>query len=180
MADATNGAGPEQPQPAQEQSQVKMQILGQYIRDMSFENIVAQKGGGGNATPNVSVQVSLDAKRREAENQYEVISKYTVTSKSKETDDVLFALEVDYAGVFHLENVPENQLHPFLMIECPRMMFPFVRRIISDVTRDGGFPPLNVDTVDFMQIYRQELQRRQQQGRQAGGNAGDPQTASEG
>jgi preprotein translocase subunit SecB len=179
MADATNGAAPQQPQADQQQPQAKMQILGQYIRDLSFENIVAQKGGGGNAKPDVSVQVSLDAKRRETENQYVVISKYTVTSKNKDTGDVLFALEVDYAGVFQLENVPDNQLHPFLMIECPRMLFPFVRRIISDVTRDGGFPPLNIDTVDFMQIYRQELQRRQEQGQQGGQDATTPQAATE-
>ena len=165
MADTPNGAdtGAAAPQTATEdQPQVRMRILGQYIRDMSFENIVAQKGGGSDAKPDVQVQVSLDAKKREPEHQFEVISKYTVTSRNKDTNDVLFALEVDYAGVFHVEGVPENQLHPFLMIECPRMMFPFVRRIISDVTRDGGFPPLNVDTVDFMNIYRQELQRRAQ------------------
>jgi preprotein translocase subunit SecB len=59
-----------------------------------------------------------------------------------------------------VEGVPEEQLHPFLLIECPRLLFPFVRRIISDVTRDGGFPPLNIDTVDFLALYRQELARR--------------------
>jgi len=163
MADAPNG--PDQPQQPQapdqgQQPQVRMRILGQYIRDLSFENIVAQKGSGQDAKPDVQVQVSLDAKRRSAENQYEVISKYTVTSKNKDSGDVLFAMELDYAGVFHLEGVPDQQLHPFLMIECPRMLFPFVRRIVSDVTRDGGFPPLNIDNVDFLSIYRQEVERR--------------------
>jgi len=85
-----------------------------------------------------------------------------VTSKNKVNDDTLFLLEVDYGGIFHVEGVPEEQLHPFLMIECPRLMFPFVRRIISDVTRDGGFPPLNIDTVDFLALYRQEIARRAQ------------------
>ena len=69
-------------------------------------------------------------------------------------------MELEYGGVFHVEGVAEDQLHPFLLIECPRLLFPFIRRIISDVTRDGGFPPLNIDTVDFLALYRQELARR--------------------
>jgi preprotein translocase subunit SecB len=77
---------------------------------------------------------------------------------------------MDYAGLFHIQNVPNEQLHPFLMIECPRMLFPFVRRVVSDVTRDGGFPPVNVDSIDFLQLYRQELLRRQaEQQQQANG-----------
>ncbi|QIE41003.1 protein-export chaperone SecB [Meridianimarinicoccus aquatilis] len=155
MADTPNGAAPQQP------AQVKMQVLAQYIRDFSFENIVAQKGTGGDVKPDVQVQVGLDAKKRSVENQYEVITKYTITSKNKETGDVLFAMELDYGGVFLIDGIPEQQLHPFLMIECPRMLFPFVRRIVSDVTRDGGFPALNLDTVDFMAIYRNEIERRQ-------------------
>jgi preprotein translocase subunit SecB len=75
---------------------------------------------------------------------------------------VLFLLELEYGSTFLIEGVGEEQLHPFLLIECPRLMFPYVRRIISDVTRDGGFPPLNVDQVDFMALYRQELARRAQ------------------
>jgi preprotein translocase subunit SecB len=91
-----------------------------------------------------------------------VILKIQVTSKAKESGDTLFVLELEYAGVFHVENVPDEQLHPFLLIECPRMLFPFVRRIVSDVTRDGGFPPLNLETIDFLQLYRTELARRAQ------------------
>lgn len=154
MAETPNGAASETPQ-------VRMKVLGQYIRDLSFENIVAQKSVAGDVKPDVQVQVSLDARKRDQDNQFEVISKYTVTSKNKDSGDVLFALELDYAGVFLVEGVPQNQLHPFLMIECPRMLFPFVRRIVSDVTRDGGFPPLNLDTVDFLAIYRNEIERRQ-------------------
>ncbi|WP_172327743.1 protein-export chaperone SecB [Mangrovicoccus sp. HB161399] len=150
---AENGAAPQQPQ-------VKMQILGQFIRDLSFENIVAQKGVQGDVKPDVQVQVNLDAKKRPADNQYEVQTKFTVTSKNKDSDDILFRMDLDYAGIFLIEGVPEAQLHPFLMIECPRMLFPFVRRIVSDVTRDGGFPPLNLENVDFMGIYRNEIARR--------------------
>ncbi|MBE0554901.1 MAG: protein-export chaperone SecB [Rhodobacteraceae bacterium] len=143
--------------------QVRMSVLAQFVRDLSFENMVAQKGvTSAEVSPDVQVAVSLDARKRSAEHQYDVISKYRVTSKNKATGDTLFLCEVDYGGVFHVEGVPEDQLHPFLLIECPRLMFPFVRRIISDITRDGGFPALNIDTVDFLALYRQELARRAQ------------------
>lgn len=147
----------------QAQAQIKMNVLAQFIRDMSFENMVAQKGlTSGEVQPDIQVAVSLDARKRPTENQYEVIQKFKVTSKNKANGETLFLLEVDYGGIFHLEGLPEDQLHPFLLIECPRILFPFIRRIISDVTRDGGFPPLNVDTVDYLALYRQELMRRQQ------------------
>ncbi|MCB2126851.1 MAG: protein-export chaperone SecB [Rhodobacteraceae bacterium] len=160
MADNGNGnngaAPPEAPQ-------VRMQVLGQYVRDLSFENIVAQKGiTNAEVQPDIQVQVSLDARKRAVDHQYEVVSKFKVTSKNKADQAPLFLLELDYGAIFHIEGVPEEQLHPFLLIECPRMVFPFIRRIISDVTRDGGFPPLNIDTVDYLSLYRQELSRRAQ------------------
>jgi preprotein translocase subunit SecB len=128
---------------------------------MSFENLVAQKGlTGTEMQPDVQVGVSLDARKRAVENQYDVIAKFKITSKNKANGDTLFLMELEYGGVFLVEGVPEAQLHPFLLIECPRMLFPFIRRIISDVTHDGGFPPLNIDNVDFMALYRQEMARR--------------------
>jgi preprotein translocase subunit SecB len=154
-----NGAAPQ----PQAQPQVKMSVLAQFVRDMSFENMVAQKGlTGGEVQPDIQVAVSLDARKRPQDHQYEVIQKFRVTSKNKTSDATLFLLEVDYGGIFHVEGVPDDQLHPFLLIECPRLLFPFIRRIISDVTRDGGFPPLNIDTVDYLSLYRQEMVRRQQ------------------
>lgn len=143
--------------------QVKMSVLAQFVRDMSFENVLAQKGlNGSEMQPDVQVQVSLDARKRGAEHQYEVINKFRVTSKNKVTGDTLFLMELEYGGIFHVEGVPDDQMHPFLLIECPRLLFPFIRRIISDVTRDGGFPALNIDTVDYLALYRQELARRAQ------------------
>jgi len=139
---------------------IKMQILAQFIRDLSFENMLVRKGIQGEVTPEIQVQVNLDARKRQAAHQFEVTLKFKVESKNKGTGDVLFLLELDYGGVFLIENIPEAQLHPFLMIECPRMLFPFVRRIVGDVTRDGGFPPVNIDVVDFLAIYRQEIARR--------------------
>lgn len=143
--------------------QIKMNVLTQFVRDMSFENILAQKGASGQAQPDVQVQVNLDAKKRPADHQYDVAIKLNITSKNKEDNSEMFILELDYAGIFHVEGIPEEQLHPFLLIECPRILFPFVRRIVSDVTRDGGFPPLNLDNIDFVALYRQELARRQEQ-----------------
>lgn len=140
--------------------QINMKILGQYIRDLSFENILAQKPVEGQVQPDIQVQVSLDGRKRPTENQYEVNCKFNVTSKNKGGGEPLFLLELEYGGIFHIENVPEEQLHPFLLIECPRMLFPFIRRIVSDVSRDGGFPPLNIDNIDFVQLYRQTLQQR--------------------
>lgn len=143
--------------------QVRMQVLAQYVRDLSFENLVVQKGlSGAEVQPDIQVAVSLDARKRPVANQFEVITKFKVTSKNKANGEILFLLELEYGGTFHIDGVAEDQIHPLLLIECPRLLFPFVRRIISDVTRDGGFPPLNVDTVDFLALYRQELARRVQ------------------
>ncbi len=149
------------PEAAAQPKAPQMRVLGQFIRDMSFENIMAQKGAPADVTPDVQVQVNLDAKKRTAENQYETAIKLNVTSKAKDGDATLFVLEIEYVGIYHIENVAEDQLHPFLMIECPRMIFPFLRRVVSDVTRDGGFPPLNLENIDFLSLYRNEIARRQ-------------------
>ena len=165
MADETPAAGTaQQPQ----MPNIKQRVLAQYVRDLSFENLMAQKGVSGEVKPEISVQVSLDAKKRGAEHQYEIITMLKITSKNQGTGDDLFLLELDYAGVFHVEGVPEAQLHPYLLIECPRITFPFVRRVVSDVTRDGGFPPLNLETIDFLALYRNELARRAEAQKAAG------------
>ena len=156
MAEHENGT-------AQAGPQMKMNILSQFIRDMSFENVLAQRGTGGEVQPDVQVSVNLDAKKRSVEHQYEVVVKLTINSRNKAANEVLFVLELEYVGVFHIEGVPDEQLHPFLLIECPRMVFPFIRRIVSDITHDGGFPPLNLENIDFVQLYRSEIARRQAQ-----------------
>ena len=94
----------------------QMRVLGQFIRDMSFENIMAQKGAPTDVQPDIQVQVNLDAKKRTAENQYESAIKLNITSKSKTGDTTLFLFEIDYVGIFDVQNVPEEQIHPFLMI----------------------------------------------------------------
>lgn len=164
----SNGAAPAAPNGAQQpgaQPQMKVQVMAQFIRDLSFENGLARGSLVMPAVqPDIQVQVSLDAKKREVEHHYEVTTKFKIESKNKETGAVLFLVELEYGGVFHIEGVPQDQMHPFLLIECPRILFPFARRIISDVTRDGGFPALNLDLIDFMALYRQELVRQQQLG----------------
>lgn len=150
MADEANGAtAPAAP---------RMQIVTQYVRDLSFENIAAQKGIADDGKPDVRVQVNIDAQQR-PQDRFEVALKLRIDSKVGETQ--VFILELDYAGIFLIQNVPTEQVHPLLMIECPRQMFPYARRIVSDVTRDGGYPPLSLEQIDFMALYRAELARRQ-------------------
>ena len=107
MAENDNGAAtPQIPQ---------MKILGQFIKDMSFENILSRKPVNGQVQPDIQVQVALDGRKGGADNQYEVISKYNITSKNKGSEDVLFVLELEYGGLFQIENIADEQLHPFLM-----------------------------------------------------------------
>jgi preprotein translocase subunit SecB len=159
MADDNNGASEGNgAAPTEAPAQPKLQFLTQYIRDMSFENIAVQKGAATEGKPDVQVQVNIDAKKR-AEDRYEVALKLRIDSKISDTP--VFILELDFAGLFSIENVPADQLHPLLMIECPRLIFPFLRRIVGDITRDGGYPPLNLEIIDFVALYRAEIARRQ-------------------
>ena len=159
-----------------EQKQViqpNTKVLAQFIRDLSFENILAQKGLDTNAPPDIKVNVNLDANKRKSENQYEVLIKLSVVSSAKtetSTDNEnskLFILEIEYGGIFEVTGVPEDQIHPYLMIECPRILFPYLRRIVGDVTRDGGFPPLNLEQVNFLALYQKEIARRQAEAEKA-------------
>ena len=142
-----------------QEGSAKMQVLGQFIKDLSFENFAARDSKQGAGTPNIDVKINLDASKRSQPDQYNSSIKITVESKESNTEENIFLLELDYGGIFKIENIPDDQLHPFLMIECPRMLFPFVRRVIHDITRDGGYPPLNLDTIDFMAMYRAEVSR---------------------
>ncbi|WP_297615839.1 protein-export chaperone SecB [uncultured Roseicyclus sp.] len=161
MSESNGASTPKTPEVAAQPVMPKLQVLGQFVRDMSFENIAAQKALNSQAQPDIQVQVALDARKRDAEDQFDVIMKLKIDSKTREsTPQPIFLMELEYGGIFKIENVSNEQLHPFLLIECPRMLFPFVRRIVSDVTRDGGYPPLNLDTIDFLALYRQQLAQR--------------------
>ncbi len=159
MADETNGAAkPEEPKGQAADTQPRVQVLAQYIRDLSFENLAMQKDIRAEGKPDVQVQIGLDAGKK-GDDIYEVVNKITVSSAAGETK--LFLLEMEYAGRFRLANVPENQLHAFLMVECPRLIFPYLRRVVGDITRDGGYPPLNLDNIDYVSLFRREIERRQ-------------------
>ena len=139
----------------------KINIISQYIRDLSFENAAAQRQANPSEKPEIKVGVNLDAKPA-GENRWEVILK--VTANASAASGPFFIVELEYAGVFQIEGAPQELLHPILLTECPRQLFPFARRVIADVTRDGGFPPLMLEIIDFMQIYRAELAKRQAAG----------------
>ena len=153
--------------------QPNTKVLAQFIRDLSFENILAQQGLDTNTPPDIKVKVNLDAKKRKSENQYEILIKLSVVSSAKTEDSndsensKLFILEIEYGGIFEVTGVPEDQIHPYLMIECPRILFPYLRRIVGDVTRDGGFPPLNLEQINFLALYQNEIARRQAEAEKA-------------
>ena len=142
-------------------SQPEVRIINQFIKDLSFENIAAQKGLISEAlSPEIKVSVNLEAKKRPVENQYDVIIKTNISSETNSSKELLFILEIYYGGIFQITNIPDDQLHPYLLIECPRILFPYLRRIISDITRDGGYPPINLDQIDFLSMYKAELNKR--------------------
>ncbi len=123
----------------------------QFVKDLSFENPNApQSLVAGKEPPNVQVQVNVAA-RNLMQDVFEVI--LSITGKATHGADTAFIVEVAYGGVFTLTNVPEDAVRPLLLIECPRFLFPFARRIISDLTSEGGFPPFNLDPIDFAAVY---------------------------
>jgi preprotein translocase subunit SecB len=125
-------------------------ILTQYVKDLSFENPNAPASLQSNESPRIDVNVAVNAKRA-GDNVFEVELK--ITAKAMTGDDVAFIVDLAYAGLFGLTNVPNEALEPFLIIEAPRIIFPFARRIVADSVRDGGFPPLMLDPIDFAALY---------------------------
>jgi preprotein translocase subunit SecB len=135
----------------------RMQVLGQYVKDLSFENPGAPMSL--NVRPNIDLGVDLQAKRIDEE-RYEVELKLRVSAKSD--DKTLFLLELVYAGVLQIQNVPEQFLQQILLIEAPHMLFPFARRVVADTIRDGGMPPLMIEPIDFATLYRSRMAEGQQ------------------
>lgn len=132
-------------------------VKGQYVKDLSFENPNAPHSLliAGNS-PKIEVSVDLKAGKIQ-EDVYEMI--LHITAKSTTSDGkALFLVDLAYAGIFEISNVPEDRIEPLIMIDCPFVLFPFARRVISDVTRDGGFPPLMLDPIDFHSLYVQNKQ----------------------
>lgn len=146
--------------PPQPGAQPSMRILGQYLKDLSFENphapasLAPQK-----AQPEINISINVNA-RNLAPNDFEV--ELHIDAKATSENKVVFAAEILYAGVFRLENFPQNMLHPAVLIECPRMLFPFARQILGDATRNGGFPPLMLDPIDFAGMYQKRMAAQSQ------------------
>jgi preprotein translocase subunit SecB len=135
----------------------RLAIVSQYIKDLSFENPRAPSTlEPGKTRPEIQIRVDARAQELGSE-RYEVT--FQLHCEARSGDDPVFMVELTYAGLFSLSNVPPESLQPVLLIECPRLLFPFARRIVADVTRDGGFPPLMIDPIDFVTLYR----RRQEQ-----------------
>jgi preprotein translocase subunit SecB len=142
-------------QTAQEQ-QPSLRILGQYLKDLSFENPNAPQSLS-QESPEISVSVNVNA-RPLAPTDFEV--ELHLEAKAMAKDKVAFASELVYAGTFRLENFPQQLLHPAVLIECPRMLFPFARQILAEATRNGGFPPLMLDPIDFAAMYQRRMQQQ--------------------
>jgi preprotein translocase subunit SecB len=137
-----------------------LNALGQYTKDFSFENPNAPRSLAPTAEPPpIGIQVNVNA-RKLADTDFEV--ELMLEGGAGEGPNTLFKFELNYAGVFRLRNIPEDQLHPVIMIECPRLLFPFARQLIADAVRNGGFPPLYIDPIDFGGLYAQRLQAEQQ------------------
>ena len=134
----------------------QMNVLAQYAKDLSFENPNAPRSlAPQEQSPNISIQVNVNANQID-QNDYEV--SLVIEGSAGEGADLLFQFELNYAGLFRLVNIPQADLHPIIMIECPRLLFPFARQIISDAVRNGGFPPLLLEPIDFVALYRQRIE----------------------
>jgi len=147
-----NGTPPEAGPPPQ------LNVLAQYTKDLSFENPNAPASLAPQAQqPQINIQINVGANNL-AETEYEV--SLSIEGKAEAAGKLMFSFELVYAGVFRIVNVPKENLHPLVMIECPRLLFPFAREIIATSVRDGGFPPLMLDPVDFVSLYRQNMERQ--------------------
>ena len=134
-------------------------ILAQYIRDISFENPNAPESLRGQKQPKIDINVGVNV-TPQADNVSEVVLK--LDAKAGSGKDMLFTVELAYAGLFKAENMTQEQMQVALMIEGPRLLFPFAREILANATRQAGFPPLMLDPVDFLALYRQRAAQAQQ------------------
>jgi preprotein translocase subunit SecB len=141
------------------QARPSLSALGQYIKDLSFENpngpnsLVPRENG-----PNIAINVNVTAKQI-ADTDFEV--ELLLEGKAGDGVDLMFRFELNYAGIFRVVNIPAENIQGVIMIECPRLLFPFARQIIADSVRNGGFPPLLIDPIDFTGLYQQKLSQMQ-------------------
>jgi preprotein translocase subunit SecB len=139
----------------------QLNVLAQYVKDLSFENPNAPRSLQQQPQPPaINIQINVNAKPL-ADNDFEVEIK--LEGRAEAQGNLLFSFDLLYAGVFRIVNVPQESLQPIVMIECPRLLFPFAREIVANATRNGGFVPLMIDPIDFVALYRQRLAQAQPQ-----------------
>jgi preprotein translocase subunit SecB len=144
----------------QPQEGPRFHVTGQYVKDLSFENPRApQSLAISEDKPKIEVNIDLAASKLR-EDLYEVALKVGV--KATTNDQTLFLTDLTYAGLFTLQNIPEDRLQQILFVDCPFVLFPYARRIVSDATRDGGFPPLMLEPIDFFAMYRKRMEAQQE------------------
>jgi preprotein translocase subunit SecB len=140
------------------QGQPSIRILGQYLKDLSFESPSAPMSlAPQQSQPDINISVNVNA-RNLGPTDFEV--ELHLDAKALAEEKVVFAAELVYAGTFRLENFPQQMLHPAVLIECPRLLFPFARQILAEATRNGGFPPLMLDPIDFASMYQRRMQQQ--------------------
>jgi preprotein translocase subunit SecB len=157
MADNNNSA---KENSSSQEAAPSLNVLAQFVKDFSFENpnapdILAKPPQG---QPQINIQVNVNA-RQLGDTDYEV--DLQLEAKAGEGKGLLFTTDITYSGIFRIQNVPADSLQPVVMIECPRLLFPFARQIIADATRNGGYPPLMIDPIDFVSLYRQRAEQPQ-------------------
>jgi len=163
---SSTGAPPPGGDNGQQANAPRVQIVTQYVKDLSFENPGAPTQL--TARPNIELGVDLSARQLEGP-MFEVAMKLTVNAKAQDSaDKSVFLVELTYAGLFQIVNVPQDVLQQVLLVEGPHMLFPYARRIISDVVRDGGMPPLMIEPIDFLSLYRNKAAQLQGAGRPQG------------
>jgi preprotein translocase subunit SecB len=158
MANTGNGNGG-QPQAQPEDQAPQLSVLAQYVKDFSFENpnAPASLGAFQQAQPQINIQINVLANAM-TETDFEIVLK--TEGKAERDGKILFSFDLEFGGVFRITNVPKENLHAVVMIECPRLLFPFAREIVAAAVRNGGFPPLLLDPVDFVALYRQNMERQ--------------------
>jgi preprotein translocase subunit SecB len=157
----TGNGGP-QPGPQAQGLPPQINVLGQYVKDFSFENPNAPRSfapAQQQEQPQLNVQINVGVAPLPP-TDYEVTLKLEGKAELKGT--VLFAFDLTFCGMFRIQNIPQEHLQPFLMIECPRLLFPFAREIVATAVRNGGFAPFLLDPVDFVAMYQQRMTQQQQ------------------
>ena len=142
-------------------------ILAQYVKDLSFENPNAPSSLQMQGQPKIEINVNVNA-RSGGQDMFEVELKIEASARNSQDDKLAFQVELLYAGLFRIAGAPPEALEPFLIVEAPRILFPFARRVIADVVRDGGFPPLMLEPIDFGGLYLNQLEARQNGGQPIG------------